>query len=431
MSDGPPSGSAERRALDALVGEAKKHLDVRGPGEPARPDALAELDWSRLESRVMASVEAERPALLRDVERARGGWRSRDGALRVGALVLAAAAAVALVAREDRGGALVDAPASPGVDAPASALRATEGAGEVRVGGHAVVPGHVVRVGSAIEVDRARAVFERAGKVTWLVEQDDAAKTADGAPPAVARIKSAGESLVVDLERGVIEADVVPVPSGEAFAIDVATERTLVRVAVHGTHLRVARAGDRVTVDLTAGVVAIGAPPRAGVTYGTTVTAPAHVELDATDLSTLRVDRSPGATRAPVPLGGGDALAGARRPDAPAAPSAPAPSTSSLHAARAAGGRDAPPASKHEPKSPREAIAAAVRACAAAQGRSGAVLVTVTSTLRLRVTSAGVVESAQFSPPLLPDVQTCAAEAIYKTKLDETGLVSIPIEFSY
>ncbi|MCW5837498.1 MAG: hypothetical protein KIS78_34215, partial [Labilithrix sp.] len=72
-----------------------------------------------------------------------------------------------------------------------------------------------------------------------------------------------------------------------------------------------------------------------------------------------------------------------------------------------------------------------VRAGAAAQGRSGDVLVTVTSTLRLRVTSAGVVESAQFSPPLLPDVQTCAAEAIYKTKLDETGLVSIPIEFSY
>ncbi|MBX3202941.1 MAG: hypothetical protein KF894_32740 [Labilithrix sp.] len=55
----------------------------------------------------------------------------------------------------------------------------------------------------------------------------------------------------------------------------------------------------------------------------------------------------------------------------------------------------------------------------------------MSTTLRLRVTSAGVVESAQFSPPLLPDVQSCAAKAIYATKLDETGSVAIPIEFSY
>ncbi|MBX3205581.1 MAG: hypothetical protein KF764_10970 [Labilithrix sp.] len=55
----------------------------------------------------------------------------------------------------------------------------------------------------------------------------------------------------------------------------------------------------------------------------------------------------------------------------------------------------------------------------------------MSSNLRLRVSSAGVVESAQFSPPLLPDIQSCAAQAIYKTKLEETGLVTIPIEFSY
>jgi hypothetical protein len=57
--------------------------------------------------------------------------------------------------------------------------------------------------------------------------------------------------------------------------------------------------------------------------------------------------------------------------------------------------------------------------------------VTVTSDLRLRVSAAGAVESAQFVPPLLPDVQSCAAQVIYKIRLEEPGLVTIPIEFSY
>ena len=60
------------------------------------------------------------------------------------------------------------------------------------------------------------------------------------------------------LDDGAFEAQVTPVPSGEAFAVDVATPTSIVRIAVHGTHLRVARAGTRVTVDLTEGVVSIG-----------------------------------------------------------------------------------------------------------------------------------------------------------------------------
>ena len=34
-------------------------------------------------------------------------------------------------------------------------------------------------------------------------------------------------------------------------------------------------------------------------------------------------------------------------------------------------------------------------------------------------------------PPLPPDIQTCAAETIYKTTLEDAGAVEIPIEFSY
>ena len=80
--------------------------------------------------------------------------------------------------------------------------------------------------------------------------------------------------------------------------IDVtASSGDVVRVAVHGTHLRVARDGDKITVDLTEGVVSIGAPPRRGSTIGALVTAPAHVELDARDLSSVRVDHTASAVR--------------------------------------------------------------------------------------------------------------------------------------
>jgi hypothetical protein len=425
-------GSTEsRRTLDAVVVEARKHLDVRGPGAArayADKDTLVDVDWSRLESRVMASIELEKPMLLRDVEHV--GTRAGSRSLRAGMLALAAAAAVAVFVRRDRDVALTGgAVATSNESASASSLRATEGAGDVRIGGVVATPGYVVRANDAIDVESARAVFERPRKVSWLLEQDGT----QGAPAHV-RVKSAGEPLVLGLDHGVIEAQVVPVSVGEAFAVDVATDHGLVRVAVHGTHLRIARSGNRVVIDLTEGVVAIGVPPRTGVTYGTTVAAPAHVELDATNLATLRIDHTPASVRAAVPLGGHELA----RPDmtspsthaaqlASPAPTVPAKEANPRSEDVSAVKRDPPKVPVHA----REAISAAVRQCAIARGRSGDVHVTVSSSLRLRVSAKGVVESAQFSPPLLPDVQSCAAEAIYKTKLEETGLVTIPIQFSY
>jgi hypothetical protein len=95
---------------------------------------------------------------------------------------------------------------------------------------------------------------------------------------------------------------------------------------------------------------------------------------------------------------------------------------------------DSPVAKVDAPKvtsSPQEAIASAVRDCAAARARPSDVRVTVTSHLRLSVSRDGVVESAQFSPPLQPEIQSCAAQVIYKTKLEQRGVVTIPIEYSY
>jgi hypothetical protein len=60
------------------------------------------------------------------------------------------------------------------------------------------------------------------------------------------------------------------------------------------------------------------------------------------------------------------------------------------------------------------------------------VRVTVTSSLTLEVGAKGAIESARFAPPLMPEIQTCAAAAIYAIPFEgESGTVVVPIEFSY
>jgi ferric-dicitrate binding protein FerR (iron transport regulator) len=406
--------SPEAHALDEVVREAKIDLVPRD----------RDLDWAALEARVMDRVAKEPAPAPRESDRGR--------VMRFGALALAAAAAIAVVVRKDRDAPLLETTTVDGADradALAGSLRATEGAGEVRVGGLAAVAGQVLRPGDVLEADGARAVLERPRKVTWLLEK------ADGI--ARARVKAVGEALVVALDDGAIEAQVTPVPSGEAFAVDVAAASRVVRVAVHGTHFRVTRTGSRVAVDLSEGVVSIGVPPRSGSTYGSLVTAPAHVDFDVADLAgTLHVDHAPAAVRPPVPLAFHEASAAlAKEPPsdkatahvAPAQPQATVPRPTAASTAL-----PEPTVSPAEPVlAPREAIAAAVRDCAATKSVPGAVRVTVTSTLKLQVGAGGVVESAQFFPPLQPEVQTCAAGAIYRAKLEEPGVVTIPIDFSY
>ncbi len=429
----------ESPALDSLIDEARTHLNA--------PD----LDWERIEARVMESVSGEEkkpaeviplPTKKTQEPAAASDRRERNARLlRVGAVALAAAAAVALFLRAtDDGRVATKPPAAPiGERAVASSLLATEGTGQVKITNVVAAPGHVLRAGDTIDTTGARAVFDRPGKVAWLVEHDDARATAH------VKVKQAGKApgnasqdpdqpLVLALDDGAVEAQVTPVAAGEAFAVDIATERSLVRVAVHGTHLRVVRMGTKVTVDLTEGVVSIGTPPRAGMTYGTIANAPAHVEFDAANLDgTLRIDHTPANVRVAIPLGGKTAqndLPAPANHDAPKAAPAlvhDAPKTAPIAAPNIAPTAQRPA----KPLPPRDAIAAAVRECAAAKSRPGAVRVTISSTLELSVAPDGGVTMATFKPPLAPDIQQCAAKAIYKQKLEETGLVTVPIEFSY
>ena len=422
-------------ALDRLVGQAKQDLEPR----------VSDAAWTAMEERLVTQLSAERAARVAEVGVTSLASRRRARFLQVGAAALAVAAAVAVFVRKDQGSPLGDRHASIVADPSVSALRGSEGAGDVRVSGVVATAGHELRAGDVLEVDGARALLERPRKVQWLLERNapDAAGTVGRA-----RVKSAGESLVLGLDDGAIEAQVTPVPSGEAFAVDIATEKALVRVAVHGTHLRVARVGSQVTVDLSEGVVSIGAPPRTGTTYGTLVTAPSHVEFDASNLDgTLKIDHAPSAVRAAVTLAPREAQAIARN-DVAASPATPAANGANAETPavpatvpRPVEGRRAPEPSHPESAKPagkpavsaRDAIAHAVRECAAARQRPENVRVTVTSSLKLKVAAGGSVETARFDPPLLPEIQTCAAAAIYKAQLEDSAgsSVTIPIDFTY
>jgi hypothetical protein len=289
-------------------------------------------------------------------------------------------------------------------------------------------------VGDSIEVRGAKAIFDRPGKVVWTVEEAQLpAQHETISPRAVVKSTSSG-ALVVALEHGAIEAEVVPVAQGEAFAVDVAD----LRVAVHGTHLRVARAGSRVVIDLSEGIVSLGRAPRVGSTYGKLVNAPAHVEidLDHVDLDKLdvKVDHAAESVRAASPLrefvgssrqaaAAGTQVAHVSSP--PAAHTIPRPAVAAKKDDRKSDSALAPSAPDPNPK---ETILHAIEACAQAKPLPSGVSATVSSTLQLKVNDDGTVESARFDPPLSPEVQSCAATTIYKTRFAQPGWVQIPFE---
>jgi hypothetical protein len=409
--------------LDKVVGEAREEF---------RPDSV---DWDTVERGLFARVEAERRASRVRATRERGHiWTTAAAALAAAGIVLV------LVARPGREG--------PGAQADravsAATLLAVQGSGEIFVNGAPAPVGAALHQGDVVEGRGARATFVRPGHVTMVVEA--------GTRAVVARAEA---PLVLTLERGAVDAQVVPVASGEAFAVDVDGSR----VAVHGTHLRVARNAGTVTVDLSEGVVAIGRAPRVGSVLGTLVTAPAHAEFAAADIrGTMMVTHDPSAVREPEsgfepaaspapamaanpPAPRPTSVAPEARPSVNTAPKAapalapadsvveppPAPSAAELATATASASPAAPAGPDPDADN---TVARAVRACIAGHPRPDGMTVVVSTTLHLWLGEDGSVRSARFDPPVAPDVNSCAAEAIYRTRFTKRGGVKIRVDFS-
>ncbi len=364
----------------------------------AKAERMPERDWDAASDALFARLEREK-ATTRRSERSRVVWISFAGAL-------AAAAAAVFYLRNP------SPPANPPVavhDSAVGSLVSANGAA-VTVSGTKVSDGYALKGGDVIAVSGGNAVFSQEGKVRFSIENGSEVSVTHPSAP-----------LILALAIGATEADVTPVPTGDAFAVDVAAKSGAVaRVAVHGTHLRVARQGDHVVVDLTEGVVAIG-----GASGGesTIVHAPAHVEFDATDAAhTVVINRAADAVRA------ADTTvhqASAAAPPSTVAAVHPATHTSPGAVTAVKPVDTATPAAIVDPE---RALSQAVQSCIVSVPSSTQVSLTFESKLSLRLADDGTVQSALFDPPLPVEARECAARAIYQKGLfSHPGDVTIPI----
>jgi hypothetical protein len=395
------------RRLDDLLCEARDHYGTR---------QAVRLDWDAVGRTLAERVEREsRAAASRSRPVRRFEWE-----------VFASTIAFALVVIVLLGKAV---PRTTGDRAVAAMPTAPVGAvtdveGEVLVGGLPASPGTPVRVGDVIDAQAGALIVARPGKVAFVTERGSRV-----------RLVRAGETTVLALEYGAVEASVEPVAAGEAFAIDVGTSR----VAAHGTHLRVARSGDNVVVDLNDGVVTVGQAPRSGAVAGVLVNAPAHAEfVVAAAPDTVLVTHVRAAVRSPVsvipgtfgrslPVPATSALLEPGVIDAPPASPAPARPGPTRAPARAVVVASSTPTSE-APSTP-ASLAMAIRNCLKEEPHADNVTVAFESTLYLQIGEDGRVRSARFDPPVAPDVNTCAAPLIYAARFDGGGALTVPIDF--
>ena len=419
--------------LDELVREARKEL-----GTPE----VQRVDWDVVDSALFDRIRKERRAERGSLSASLRGWRFV-------AVAMAGAAIVALALGKERGQIRVpqtngsqdrgatnasqdrgatsasqdQIATNAGQDESAGTIVKADGEGLVLVDGAPVLRGAILRLGDVVEPRGANVTVERPGKLAMILERGSRV-----------RVTQVVGMLVVALEQGALEARVVPVASGQAFAVDIQDSR----VAVHGTHFRVARTGGRVAVDLSEGVVSIGPTLQVGSMQAPLVAAPAHAEFGATDVAgTLTVTHEPSAVRAPAAIGSAAATTAIATIPSQRARTETVPPRSALLEAGAdrlaTAGQSAPPIP--EPRSNADVeieLANAVRACMVERPHAENVTVIVSTTLLLDLNADGTVRGARFDPPVALDVNECATKSIYRTHFVRggTATATIPIDFT-
>lgn len=191
----------------------------------------AEVDWSKVE----AALFDERGEVRAPVRAPAGGrplWV-------LGGVALAAAAAIAMWVSSR-------AP-SAGTPEVASGKGGPSPSAHVESSTPRLVVGHAVRTGDVA------TVAEVPSHVRVAV-----------APRTTLAVLDDGVRVRLRLDDGAVAADVVPVAGGEPYAVDVGERR----VAVHGTHLVVARVGDDIVVGVSEGLAVIGAADGSARTEG-------------------------------------------------------------------------------------------------------------------------------------------------------------------
>ncbi len=334
-----------------------------------RNEPLPDVDWKRVESSLLRRIDETGAVPLK-----RPGWNWARTALAAAAAVLALVGARELILRE-----------------PVHALKASaqrwESTGSITLDGSRMVVGARVTSGTA----EVRVVHP--GRATWTL-----------APNSRGLIAFGGDLFTVQLERGSALAEVVPSKRKESFAI----EADALRAAAHGTVFRVSRRGDRVHVEVTEGVVAVGPASTRGDTKGWLLTAPTSGQFTLDGAS-----GEVATAQAPEHGASGVAIAGNATP--PSARGAPGP----------AGAEPTETAEESEPvelpeKPTMDSVQSAfakliplVNQCFEQHTRSdGDMQVTASTRLTLRVAPDGTITGRDFVPPLAPAVLACSAPKI-------------------
>jgi len=342
----------EERELDRLI------LELREQDTP-------QLDWDRVEARLLREPPPESPGLI----------RSFLNRLRLPAAGLVAVAAVVaiVVARKPE-----SLPAKPVAKLSTQLLN-----------------GDQLALGTRLTAGNQPLSVEHRGRARWTLE-----------PHATALVTDAGEFLTVKLESGALSAAVVPNPKPETFAVEV--EGT--RVAVHGTAFRVERVGERVQVDVSEGTVA--------VEPSGTHSAPAFL-LRRDSRGNFALDGRTGSVEgnasAVVADGGGQShrtvakLAPVSHPHA----SAPGiqPARPEVSTERAAPALPVQPSISDIESGVSSALELMNR-CFRDQTRSTGNRVSASTGLTLSVAGDGTIQSVTFAPPLAPAVEDCAVSGL-------------------
>ncbi len=334
-----------------------------------RNEAAPELDWERVEARLMSEPRPEPPSAFAQLL----------ARLRLPAAGLAAAGALAAVALVQR---------SPAPSAPPAGLVAKISArpldgGRLSAGTHLTAGEHAL-------------VVEHPGRARWTLE-----------PRSSASVSDTGEFLTLKLESGALSASVVPNPKPETFAVEAGGTR----VAVHGTAFRVERSGDRVLVEVSEGTVAVEPTGKHSE--------PAFL-LRRDSRGNFALDGRTGSVEGNASAVLQDNTAPSHREvtlRAPASASGPAP-----HAAKPSSATPhvATPSASALPLQPSISdIEAGVSSAIVLMNRcfhdktsSGGNRVSATTGVTLTVGAEGSVKSVTFAPALAPAVEDCAVSGL-------------------
>ena len=333
-----------------------------------RSDEVPAVDWDKVERSLTERV-AQAPAMA-PVKARRSAW---------GPLALAAAAAAVLGVF----GARKLAHQEPLHSMARSATRWT-------VEAPITLDGSRLAVGQRVTAGAAEVRVVHAGRATWTL-----------APGSRGMVTFGGELLTVQIEHGAALAKVVPAKRIESFAI----EADALRAAAHGTVFRVTRRGDRVYVDVSEGVVAVGPASTRGATRGWLLTAPArgHFSLDGKSGSVEGETASVATTGGPLAAKGAGVNAGAVSQSAEPTgaelddTAAELPEKPTMDAVQAGFAKLIP----------------AVNQCFQQNTQArGDIEVTANTRVTVKVAPDGSIVSREFAPPLAPAVLSCSAPKI-------------------